>query len=158
MHQRGRQGNCWCELTEHPLASSRQACNSQGSTKGQRGQRCVFRNPQVTPASFIRTWRCFSALGNVMTHFMMHSHSNYSHSAACVCAQTIDRNMARTGSGWLCWFEVRGRKKNGNYAGVVYKSWSLPGFRFLEMPPPETVSTSSFFTVASVSVTVYFVL
>lgn len=96
-------------------------------------------------ASFIRTWRCFSALKNVMTHFMMHSHSNYSHSAACVCVKTIDRNMARTGSGWLCWFEVRGRKKNGNYAGAVYESWSLHGFRFPEMLPPETVSTSSSF-------------
>lgn len=89
---------------------------------------------------FIRTWRCFSALGNVMTHFMMHSHSNYSHSAACVCVPTIDRNMAWTGSGWLCWFEVGGRKKNGNYAGVVYQSWSVHGFSFLAMLPPETAN------------------
>lgn len=94
--------------------------------------------------SFVRTWRCCLAVGNVMTHFMMHSHSNYSHSAACVCVQTIDRNMARTGSGWLCWFEVRGRKKNGNYAGVVYESCSLHAFRFLGLLPHETVSTSSF--------------
>lgn len=97
-----------------------------------------------------------------MTHFMMQSHSNYGHSAACVCVRTIDRNMARTGSGWSCWFEVRGRKKNGNYAGVVYESRSLHGFRFREMLQPETVSTfffflSLFFTVASVSIIIYFV-
>lgn len=82
-----------------------------------------------------------------MTHFMMQSHSNYGHSAACVCVRTIDRNMARTGSGWSCWFEVRGRKKNGNYAGVVYESRSLHGFRFREMLQPETVSTFFFFSV-----------
>lgn len=66
---------------------------------------------QVTPVSSRVLEGAFSALGNVMTHFMMHSHSNYSHSAACVCVRTIDRNMARTGSGRSCWFEVRGKKR-----------------------------------------------
>lgn len=29
--------------------------------------------------------------------------------------------------------EKRKEKKNGNYAGVVYQSWALRGFRFREM-------------------------
>lgn len=92
-----------------------------GAQQGQRGQRYAFGSPPVTPVPSYVLGGAFSALGNVMTHFMMHNHSNYSHSAACVCVRTIDRNMARTGSGWLCWFEVGGRKKNGNYAGVVLR-------------------------------------
>lgn len=46
------------------LTSSGQVCNFQWHTKGQRGQRCVFRNPQVTPLPLY-------VLGGAFRHWRM---------------------------------------------------------------------------------------